>query len=110
MLSMTTAYNPGLHRYTVFVALCTLGLLVAGALVTSNDAGLSIPDWPANYGSAVPPLVGGIRFEFFHRVIAAFVGLLTILLAGRFWREERRRWARGLALVALGAVVAQGIL
>lgn len=107
---MTYAYNPGLHRYTIFVALCTLALLVAGALVTSNDAGLSIPDWPTNYGSAVPPLVGGIRYEFSHRVIAALVGILTILLAVRFWREEPRRWARWLGLVALGAVLAQGIL
>jgi cytochrome c oxidase assembly protein subunit 15 len=110
MFSMTNAYNPGLHRYTVFVAFCTLALLLAGALVTSNDAGLSIPDWPTNYGAVVPPLVGGIRYEFFHRAIAAFVGLLTIILAIRFWREEPRRWVRRLALVALGAVVAQGVL
>ena len=37
---------PGLHKYAVFTAICTFLLLVAGALVTSNDAGLSVPTWP----------------------------------------------------------------
>ncbi len=41
-----TVYNPNMHRYAVFTACCTFLLLIAGALVTSNDAGLSIPDWP----------------------------------------------------------------
>ena len=40
---MTQAYNQALHRYAVFTACCTFLLLIAGALVTSNDAGLSIP-------------------------------------------------------------------
>ena len=44
-------------------------LLIAGALVTSNDAGLSIPDWPLAYGSLVPPMVGGILYEYGHRMI-----------------------------------------
>jgi cytochrome c oxidase assembly protein subunit 15 len=43
-------HNVWLHRYTVVVAFCTLLLVVAGGLVTSNDAGLSVPDWPLSYG------------------------------------------------------------
>ena len=107
---MTQSFNSSLHRIAVFTAACTLLLLIAGALVTSNDAGLSIPDWPLNYGGAVPPLVGGIRYEWTHRVIASFVGLLTIILAVWLWRHEPRRWVRRLGWVALGAVVAQGVL
>ncbi len=48
---MNSLYNRALHRYAVFTASCTFLLLIAGALVTSNDAGLSIPDWPLAYGS-----------------------------------------------------------
>src|ERR1700674_2091533 len=70
-----------MHGYAVFTACCTFLLLIAGALVTSNDAGLSIPDWPLAYGSLHPPMVGGIRYEFSHRVIASCVGLLTVRLA-----------------------------
>jgi heme a synthase len=103
-------YNPKLHRYAVFTAGCTFLLLIAGALVTSNDAGLSIPDWPLAYGSLTPPMVGGIRYEFTHRVIATCIGLLTIGLAVWLWRVEKRNWMRWLGLAALGGVIAQGIL
>ena len=107
---MRAPHNAGLHRFAVFTACCTFLLLVAGALVTSNDAGLSVPDWPLSYGSLTPPMVGGIRFEHGHRLIAAFVGSLTIALAVWLWRREPRRWVRRLGLLALGAVIAQGIL
>jgi heme a synthase len=100
----------GLHRFIVGTAACTVGLLVAGALVTSNDAGLAVPDWPLSYGSLLPPWVGGIRWEHGHRMVAAFVGLLTIVLAVWVWRRESRRWVRWLAVGALGLVVLQGVL
>lgn len=87
-------------------------LIVAGALVTSNDAGLSVPDWPTSFGSLykIPRMVGGVRFEHTHRMVAEFVGLLTIILAIWTWRTEHRRWLRLLAIGALGTVIAQGIL
>jgi heme a synthase len=107
---MITAYNKAVHQYAVFTAACTFLLLIAGALVTSNDAGLSIPDWPLAYGSLTPPMVGGIRYEFTHRVIATCVGLLTIGLAAWLWKVEKRFWMRWLGWAALGGVIAQGIL
>jgi heme a synthase len=87
-------------------------LIVAGALVTSNDAGLSVPDWPTSFGSLykIPRMVGGVRFEHTHRMIAELVGLLTIILAVWTWRVERRRWMKMLGIAALGTVIAQGIL
>jgi heme a synthase len=102
--------NSGLHKYAVFTACCTFLLLIAGALVTSNDAGLSVPTWPLAWGSVTPPMVGGIVYEWSHRVIAASVGFLTILLAGWLWKGEKRGWMRWLGLAALGGVIAQGIL
>jgi cytochrome c oxidase assembly protein subunit 15 len=85
---------------------------VAGALVTSNDAGLAVPDWPTSFGSLhrVPPMVGGVFYEHGHRMVAQFVGLLTILLAVWTQRVERRPWMRKLGWAALGAVIFQGIL
>lgn len=80
--------------------------------MTSNDAGLSVPDWPTSFGSIykIPHMVGGVRFEHTHRMIAQFVGLLTIIIAVWTWRAEKRRWMRYLGLAALGTVIAQGIL
>lgn len=87
-------------------------LIIAGALVTSNDAGLSVPDWPTSFGSwyKIPKLVGGVKFEHSHRMIAQGAGLLTIILAVWTWRSEKRRWMRTLGFFALGTVIAQGIL
>lgn len=105
-------YNRGLHRFAVFTASITFLLLIAGALVTSNDAGLSVPDWPTTFGSIykMPHMVGGVKFEHGHRMVAEFVGLLTIVLAIWTWRAEKRRWMRYLGLGALATVITQGIL
>jgi cytochrome c oxidase assembly protein subunit 15 len=70
-----------LHRFSVFVTFTTLLLVMAGALVTSNDAGGAIPDWPLSWGKLVPPLEGGIVYAYAHRVLAASVGVLTFVLA-----------------------------
>jgi heme a synthase len=96
----------------VFAASATFLLIVAGALVTSNDAGLSVPDWPSSFGSLykIPRLVGGVKFEHTHRMIAQFVGFLSIILAAWTGRADPRRWMKWLGVTALGLVIAQGIL
>ena len=110
--SIAIPYHRGLHRFAIFTAAVTLLLIVAGALVTSHDAGLSVPDWPTSFGSIykMPHMVGGILYEHSHRMVAEFVGLLTIILAIWTWRVEKRRWLRWLGVAALGTVIAQGIL
>jgi cytochrome c oxidase assembly protein subunit 15 len=55
-------------------------------------------------------MVGGIFYEHGHRMIASFVGMLTIVVAVWLWRVEERGWVKKLGLAALGAVVAQGVL
>jgi len=55
-------------------------------------------------------MVGGIFYEHGHRMIASFVGILTIVLAVWLWRAEDRRWVKYLGLAALGAVILQGVL
>ena len=110
--ALATPYNPGHHRFAVFVACYTFVLLIAGALVTSNDAGLSVPDWPTSFGSIykMPPMIGGIKYEHTHRLIAWSVGVMTIAIAIWTWLVERRAWMKRLALAALGTVILQGIL
>ncbi len=106
-----TTYNSAHHWFAVFVACATFCLLIAGALVTSNDAGLSIPDWPTSFGSfRVPQLHGGVQYEWSHRAIAFSTGLLTIGIAVWTWISDRRRWMKGLAIGALATIIAQGIL
>jgi heme a synthase len=85
---------------------------MAGASVTSNDAGLSVPDWPTSFGYLVkaPLLVGGIRFEWSHRMVAGSLVVLTLAIAVWTLIVERRSWLRRLGLAALGTVIAQAVL
>jgi heme a synthase len=111
-LTPEITYNPRHHKFAVALACCIFLLIIAGALVTSNDAGLSVPDWPTSFGSwyKIPKLVGGVKFEHTHRMIAQVAGVLTIILAIWTWKVEKRRWMRLLGFAAVGTVIAQGIL
>jgi len=104
-----------LHRFAKFLVACTVVLILAGSLVTSHDAGLSVPDWPTTYGwnmFTFPPSmwVANILYEHGHRLIASTVGFLTIVMAAWLWIAEPRRWLRWFGVAALGSVVAQGVL
>src|SRR5688500_8400765 len=101
-----------LRIYTAIVALSTAALIFAGGLVTSTGSGLSVPDWPNTYGwfmftFPLEKMVGGIRYEHSHRLIASMVGFLILVLAVWLWRAEPRRWVRRLGYLALAAVVTQ---
>ena len=112
LTSRTIPYRSAYHRFAVFLACATLLLIVAGALVTSNDAGLSVPDWPTSFGSLyrIPPMVGGVKWEHGHRMFAEFIGLLIIMMAIWTQRVEQRTWMKALGWIALAAVVGQGVL
>ncbi len=99
-----------MHCFAVFVAVATIGLIYVGGLVTSTDSGLSVPDWPLSYGQLFPKMVGGVFYEHGHRMVAATVGFLTVILAVWTWFREPRRWVRRVGLLTLLAVVCQGLL
>ena len=99
-----------LRRFTKFVALSTLFLIFAGAMVTSTGSGLAVPDWPLSYGMLMPPMVAGIFYEHGHRMIAATVGFLTLVQAFWLQRREPKPFLRKLGWAALGAVIVQGLL
>jgi len=96
----------------VFTACATFIVITAGALVTSNDAGLSVPDWPTSFGYLVkvPHFVGGVRYEWSHRMVAGTLVTLTLAIAIWTLLVERRRWLRWLAVGAFCTVIAQAIL
>src|SRR5262245_22232688 len=104
-----------LHLYAVIVAVATAVLIFAGGLVTSTGSGLSVPDWPTTYGwfmftFPLEKMVGGIRYEHSHRLIASTVGFLIMVLAFWLWCTEPRPLVRRLGYIALAAVITQGIL
>src|SRR5438552_18287851 len=100
----------GIHRLAVATAASTFALLFVGGLVTSTGSGLAVPDWPLSFGRVFPPMVGGVLFEHGHRLVAAAVGCLTLLLALWIAIAEPRPMVRVTGLLALFAVVLQGVL
>lgn len=100
-------------RLAFLTSCATILLLMAGALVTSNFAADSVPDWPLAYHRLIPPLIGGIRYEYAHRLMAALVSILTLALA---IFVSRSRWnsatkvAHRLGWTALLLIVAQALL
>jgi len=102
--------NRGLNRFAIFVACATFFLIIAGALVTSHDAGLATPDWPLSNGQFFPKMVGNLFWEHGHRMIATTVGVLTIVLMNYILVKDKRAWVRKLGIFALLGVIAQGLL
>lgn len=100
----------GIRRFAKLTFASTLFLIFAGAMVTSTNSGLAVPDWPLSYGQVFPPMVGGIFFEHGHRLIASGVGLMMIVLAVWMHRREPKSHVRILGWVGLAVVVAQGVL
>lgn len=112
MKAIRAKYNPAHHAFAVFTALATLVVITAGALVTSNDAGLSVPDWPTSFGYLVkiPHFVGGVRYEWSHRMVAGTLLTLTLAIACWTLLVESRKWLRWLAIAAFCTVILQAIL
>ena len=103
------------HRLAVILVCATFPLLFIGGLVTGKGAGLAVPDWPTTFGYNMflypwSKMVGNIFYEHSHRLVASFVGLLTIALALALWLRESRVWLRRLGFAALGLVILQGVL
>ena len=111
----TQEYNPALHRLALLTAAATFPLIFMGGLVTSKQAGMSVPDWPNSYGYnmflfPIRLWTGGIFFEHLHRLMASAVGFMAIILTIAAWKMEDRKWVRWLATGVLGMVIFQGVL
>jgi cytochrome c oxidase assembly protein subunit 15 len=99
-------YRWALHRYACFCAGSVLFLICLGGLVTSHEAGMSVPDWPNTYGYNMfffpwQDWVGGIFYEHSHRLVAFGVSTLATVLAVWLCFQERiwLRWMGGVVPV-----------
>ena len=107
-------YRWPLHRFACFCAGSILFLICIGGLVTSHEAGMSVPDWPTTYGYNMfyfpwQDWVGGIFFEHLHRLIASGVGVLVSILAVALC-FQKRIWLRWMGIVVPIFIALEGVL
>jgi len=108
-------FNPALFWFAVVNAVATFLLIGLGGLVTSHEAGMSVPDWPTSYGYNMFALpfkfwTGGAFFEHTHRLLASVIGFLTTVLAIWIWLKDSRKWLQWLGNTAFLLVIVQGVL
>lgn len=92
--------HPVLHRLSVFLAACTLILLVAGALI-------------AGAGSPLGVAAGNSPWLRLHNFSAAAVGAVALVTSVALFRSNSAKWLKmiGLGLLAaLGAAALLGLL
>lgn len=105
------------HIFTLVSLVFTVILLGWGAVVTSIEAGLAVPDWPTSFDSMDPlnPLPGWwsippVLAEHGHRLMGMLVGACILILAVWTWLKDPRSWMKKTATVALLLVIFQGTL
>jgi cytochrome c oxidase assembly protein subunit 15 len=88
----------------------TFGLIVLGALVRANDAGLACPDWPLCFGELIPRMNLEVAFEWTHRGVAGTVAMGFAALALLALRRSGTRAATGRLLIVGAALLALQVL
>jgi heme A synthase len=94
----------------VVVAAGAFALIISGAYVSQEGAGLVYPDWPLFDGKLVSSGGRLADLHYAHRLLAGVLGVLVLALVLRTWRERRPaiRVAVGFALVLYVAQVLVG--
>lgn len=102
-------------RFARVAVLVTLLLVIAGGVVTTKGAGMAVPDWPTTEGFSpvlfpLSKMTGGVYFEHAHRMVGTLVGLTVLVLMIWTLVAEKRRWVKGVAVLAFVLVAIQGTL
>ena len=104
------------HLVACLLVAVTAVLLAFGALVTTYEAAMAVPDWPATYGHnmflfPLAEWLGGpwdLFLEHGHRLLGALVGMIALALAAVAWRYPVGPTVRWLTVAAVALVIVQG--
>ena len=109
---LDTSPDPAARKSGMVAAASVFLLLLVGSYVTGTGAGNVFPDWPLMDGQVVPDLsVHDQAAHFFHRLLAAVVGVVVLVFALRVIRRKNEvplqaRFAQlGLSLFAIEVLV-----
>ena len=101
--------------FAIVCILAAVPVLFSGGLVTSHNAGLSVPDWPTSFNAnmfmyPLSKMTGGIYYEHAHRLFGSLVGLtvLVFMISAYAWNAPKR--TKICATIAFALVLTQGIV
>jgi heme A synthase len=86
----------------VAAALCVLALIITGAFVSQEGAGLAYPDWPLFDGKLTWAAGKVGELHYLHRLTAVLAG---VMIGAAVWRVLRREDSRALLVGAAAALV-----
>ena len=109
------SWAPSPHAVALVAAVLTWPLLLVGGTVSVYRFGMAVPDWPTTFQSNMFlykfwNASWAVFDEHIHRLYASGVGFACIVLAGWFLIFEKRAWLKRMGVLALVAVIAQGVL
>jgi heme A synthase len=98
----------GLRRVGVASTVFSFALVVWGAIVRINGAGMTCPDWPRCRGVWFPTMDPKVVFEFYHRVGAAALTIIVVATFIAAWLARAQAPAAFRASwISLALIVAQ---
>jgi len=79
-----------MQKLLILTIILTIFLLTLGIITSAFGACLGCPDWPLCYGSILPPETITAKLEYYHRIFAALVGVLSFLVAIGYYKKHRK--------------------
>lgn len=115
---MTSNRSTWTYRSAWAVALTLFPLIWVGGLVTTQDAGMAVPDWPGTYGFNMFAYPIGVwlygpfdlLIEHGHRLLGSLAGFLAIVLCIVASINEKRIYVKRMTYLLLAAIIVQGLL
>ncbi|WP_134440725.1 COX15/CtaA family protein, partial [Methylacidiphilum caldifontis] len=112
---MGNVKKSSVNIFSAILTFFVLLLIAVGAMVTTTNSGMAVPDWPTTFGYNMFSFpfsrwIGGVFYEHSHRLVASAVGLMTIVLFLLILFKEKRMWLKTAGTAALLLVVLQGVL
>jgi cytochrome c oxidase assembly protein subunit 15 len=97
--------------FSKLLVVATFLLLALGALITANKAALADPTWPLFLGNSWFPKwwTGGLVYVNIHRLMAAAVGILAIVVAILIQLNDPRRFMKKLGWAAVLLFIVQAL-